>query len=169
LGGELLEEDIWRLVKETLRLAAGDARPREIVAKATEAKKAIWALVGQLQHAINALDGIVPLRAPGLPWVAGWMPPPDGLEPRLVYAPSAGPVGAPASERARRVMDIANSIVATGAKILSTKEIADQLRREGDKARALETAVGNVLSRSGAFQRIRSGEYAYRPEPQGVS
>ena len=165
-------ENIERLVQEVVELATGNDS-RAIHTKGVEAKQALLDELDRLQLAVNILDGIVPYKAKGLPWALGWVNP---LGPSLAAASSATTTttlptetaGRPTQamflkQRTARVLYLANEALETGRTTITTDEIATTLQKDGDitATRSLQTAVGNILSRTGNWKRVRTGEYEY--------
>ena len=168
-----MTEQIDSLVQEVVELAAGNDS-RAIHSKGVEAKLALLEELDRLQLAVNILDGIVPYKAKGLPWVLGWVNP---LGPALVAASSpttttalpAETGGRPTQEafrkqRTARVLYLANEAVDSGRTTITTNEIARTLRKDGDTTviGSLRTGIGNILSRTSTWKRVRQGEYEYQ-------
>lgn len=176
-------EKIERLIQEILEMAAQkDASPQAIQLLGLDAKQALWDEFSDMQRAVNIIDGIVPYRAEGLVWTIGWFNP--SATPTPVVSTGRGttiatgePTARPSveaavrpsvvrSNRIRRVLTLAQEAIDSERNAITTDEIATTLQNEGDATarRSLQTAVGNILNRTGHWKRVRTGEYEYQEE-----
>lgn len=143
---------------QAIRLAADGAPEGEFLARAREAKEAITDSFYTLWREITVLDNLVARVAPSADWQ-------EGIQERHGSGPSSRPpTTAPtqsASVRQRRILELANKFADGGATSVSSKAIAEQLVVDGfpGSMRNLSVSVGNVLARSGDWQRGRPGEY----------
>ena len=168
-------EKIEHLVQEVLEMAAeADTDPRVLHAKGIETKQALWDEFGNMQRAISIIDGVIPYKTEGLPWSHGWVDP-SAIGTQLVATmgravgsalgktePALQPLAAQ-RRRTSRVLALAQDALNLGRTEITTDEIAETLQTEGDTTarRSLQTGVGNILSRTGKWERVRTGEYRY--------
>lgn len=144
-------EQYREMVMEIMRLITDGASQEQVVAKAKIVKQEHTEKANALLRANTMLDSLIGFTYPDVPW-----------QPGFNFAPVAGTIaGTAIPDRARRTLEIANAIVGGGASTVTTKEVADQLRTEGDTLAPnnLATAIGNILTRAGGWRRVRSGEY----------
>lgn len=147
-------EDLGRAVMEAIMR---HERPAVIRSVALEAKLLLKDENLALWQMAWAIDQLVTTYAPDPGWVWGLA----DQEPSQVVQ-TAAQNGPGLSDRAKRVVAIAEGLIRDGAKTVATKAIAERLRAEGDegKPRNLAVAAGNVLARVQGWERVRDGEYA---------
>ena len=149
------------LVWDAVRLAADGAPVEQFLEKAMEAKTHIAKRAYNLWREVQILDDMVDYLAPDEPWVKGW-----SLDLATGESRAASPLSNPndskqdGSARARRILEIADGLLADADTVLS-KGIATILLEEGYKGRIrdLSVSAGNVLSRSDRWKRFGPGEY----------
>ena len=146
------------LVWEALRLAADGAPKDEFLAKAMEAKRDIIAVAYRLWKEVLLLDDTVGIVAPDDPWTAGWtldlLPGKTTVEPIAPAKTSA--------DKARRILELADSMLDGGGGFVKSGDIAAILKGEGYEGpvRDLAVSAGNILSRSENWQKVTPGEYS---------
>lgn len=154
-----MSEQHSEMVMEIMRLITDGASQEEVVAKARVVKQEHTEKANALLRANTMLDNLIMFTYPDVPW-----------QPGFNFPPVAVPAGTVIPDRARRTLEIANAIVGGGASTVRTKDVADQLRTEGDPLAPnnLATAIGNILTRTGGWRRVRSGEYERASEDVGA-
>lgn len=152
------------LVREAAEAFASKGPTDQVLAKLREAKQVLTDHAWALQRANTAIDALAANLLPNAVWdyAAG-----DYVVRPVVAAATRQSVTS--AERNQRVNEIANTKIAAGATTVNTKEIAQQLQLEGDDKplSSLATAVGNILSRTDAWHRIRRN--VYRPFEEVVN
>ena len=131
-------------VRKIMALIAENAAEEVIVARATEAKAQLLSESNEVVSAIIFLDRLMAMFVSSSDWEPGMERPTPVVR-----------------TRARRAEDIARSILADGASSVNTKAVVEQLQSEGVRGtpKNLATSVGNILTRSGRWQRVGPGEY----------
>lgn len=145
-------------LRRIARLVGERASPEEVLAEAAKLKQRMTNDVHRVWLAVATLDNLVALFAPDEPWQAGWWS--ETVTATSTKVPS-GAQRPPRYRRTERALDIARILNEEGASTVRTEKIATRLLAEGDTGSIsdLATAVGNILTRSGNWQRIGPGEY----------
>ena len=148
-----MPEAYEELVREVVKLVGENAPRDAVMAKAREAKAEIADRVLSLSRSVNTLDHMITWYAPDEGWQFGWFNSPA--------TPAANALGGRQPNRSSRALEIAEGYAAKAAGTVYTKDVAGQLQAEGDtiSLKSLSTAVGNVLTSSGRYSRVRRGEY----------
>ena len=149
------EHDLDSLVQRAVEAFASDKPQAEVLLELGETKRTLTDKAYAINRATLLIDNLAENLKPGTRW--------DYTRRSWTSQPLPGMTTSnPATvDRAQRVLEIVQSKVAAGAKQINTKEVAEQLRLEGDEKplSSLATAVGNVLSRTEQWQRIRRNTY----------
>lgn len=149
--------------KERLREIAGligeSAEKEDVLTKATRLKDEMRNDISATWQVVFALDQLVAVFAPD----SQWQP---GLWPEATTATAVPSSRPPKYSRADRTLEIARTLSEDATLTVRTEEIAARLRSDGDTAsiKDLATAVGNILTRSGFWQRVGPGEYMFIKE-----
>lgn len=149
-----MEVEYDRYIRELNRLIGEGAPADKVLEKAREVKRALVERATALWKATNVIDNLVSYYVPNVQWEFGWVIPKQPSS-----RPSRPRVG---SERQRRTLEMAKALTEEGHGTADTIVIVARLQAEGDTtpARALGTAIGNILTRSGEWRRVAPGKYA---------
>jgi hypothetical protein len=147
-----MENDVNIELKELAILTTHASEP-EILKKATEIKTHLYEIWQRLGISINLVDSLVAAFAPNAEWQKG-LP---------ITTPSTAPkVTSPTLLRttSSAVFRIAEEFASKGG-VVTSKQIMRKLRAEGDQRPEshILTSIGNLLSKSGAWRKVRGGEY----------
>ena len=149
------EIDLEVLVQQAAEVFAAGGSEEEILASLGTYKRLLADRAWAVSRANTLIDTLADNVRPGarwdytrLDWTVQPVPGTTASHPKVVA-------------RAERVLEIVNAKVAAGDQTINTKEVAEQLRLEGDDKplSSLATAVGNVLSRTEQWQRIKRNVY----------
>lgn len=148
-----MPEDYEDLLREVIKLVGENAPKDQVMTKAWETKTDIVDRVTRLSLSVNTLDNLITWYAPERDWYYGWVN-------ASVKSPASS-LGGRQSSRSSRALQIADDKAVNDGGTVYTKDIAAQLQSEGDKGllKSLSTAVGNILTSSGRYSRVRRGEY----------
>lgn len=126
----------------------------EILKKASEVKAHLYETWLALGVAVNLIDSLVAVFAPDSEWQKGLITSSSSTTPR-VTSPSHN-----LRATSNAVFKIAEEI-ALKSGVVTNKQIAKKLRAEGDQRPEshIMTSVGNLLIKSGAWRKVRTGEY----------
>jgi hypothetical protein len=131
--------------------------PESVRDKARALKLEMTKVITDMWGTVNALDASVPLYARGLEWTNGYLF--EELAASAVQASNGrGSIRPPAYDRKTRTLEIADGLMKEGKQTVQSDEIAELLRAEGDPAKGLVVAIGNILNRSG-WRKVRRGLY----------
>lgn len=141
-------------IREVMTLVTDNAPEDIVLTRAREAKTKLLDERAEIMSTIDLLDKLITTFAPDAAWKRGALYPEASGIPPLPSA-SAG------SARKRIVLDIANTLLADDDSTITTKAIVEQLLSEGERGtpKNLATSVGNILTFSGKWRRVRTGEY----------
>ena len=139
---------------DTFRLALEGAPTEEFLAKAKKAKADIVNRAYELWNDVTLLDQLVNRIAPEVEWKTGWAW-------ELRSTTKSTPPEQHETPRSQRILEIAEELVADGAKKVKSKTIVKLLIEEGykGKERDLAVSVGNILARSDGWIKVSPGIY----------
>jgi hypothetical protein len=149
----MVELDFEAKLREINRLIGAGASEDVVLVQARELKRAMSAHVQRMGLLINTLDHLVASFAPSPTWYWGWLPA-DQL------ATASGARTIPKYDRTSRVAEVAAALSEGGRRVRAA-DVIERLRLEGEQLpdKPLSTAIGNILHRTGRWNRVRKGEY----------
>ena len=149
------ENEYTELMREAAEVFSSNVPNEEVLAKLAEAKRILTEKALAMNRANLLVDTFADNVQPGAKW--------DFAQQEWIVEPVFGstPMPPKAVDRRERILEIVKAKVAAGEETINTKHVAQQLRVEGDTKplSSLATAVGNVLSRTEKWQRIRRNVY----------
>ncbi len=149
------ENEYTDLMRQAAEVFSSGESSERVLAKLAEAKRFLTEKALAMNRANSLVDSLADNVQPGAKW--------DFAQQEWIVEPVFGstPMQPKAVDRSERVLEIVEAKVAAGEKKINTKVVAQQLRVEGDTKplSSLATAVGNVLSRTEKWQRIRRNVY----------
>lgn len=149
------ENEYADLVRQATEAFSSGESEEHVLGKLGEAKRFLTDKALAMNRANILIDSLADNVRPGAKW--------DFARLEWTVQPVFGSAASQpkAVDRSERVIEIVNAKVAAGETKINTKEIAQQLRIEGDTKplSSLATAVGNVLSRTEKWQRIKRNVY----------
>jgi ABC-type molybdate transport system substrate-binding protein len=145
-------------LREIAGLIGSSATREDVLSKAAQLKEDMRQDIAAAWLVVFALDNLVAVFAPNSEWQPGLWP-----EATTATTPPSRP---PRYSRSDKTLELAKTLSNNGAKTVGTEDIAARLRAEGETGsiKDLATAVGNILTRSGYWQRLGPGEYGFIKE-----
>lgn len=146
------ERDHDALIRQAAEEFAVGGPKEDVLTKLGEAKRILIEKASVMSRANALIDTLADNVDPGTRWDFARQ------EWAIQQIPGANQQ---VVDRPSRVLEIVAAKVAAGEQTINTKQVAEQLRLEGDEKplSSLATAVGNVLSRTEKWQRIRRNVY----------
>lgn len=147
----MFESEYETRLRALNRLIGAGASESEIRQEALALKRDVSSQLIKMQLIINTTDHLVASFAPDPTWAWGWIAA-DQLNltssTLLKY------------NRGTRVPEVAAKL-AEGGRVVRASEITERLRAEGENLpdKALATAIGNILHRTGQWERVGKGAY----------
>ena len=155
-------EQYEALVHRAAELFAKRADRQEVMDELLHVKQALTEHMLAINRANAVVDAIAAAVAPDVEWQyqqqRGW----------FAVAKSTGPVMTP-GQRKQRVLELAHAMgLEERSGRVKTRAIAERLRAEGETLPLSDssTAIGNILSRTGQWERVGAGEYQFRLKPE---